>query len=157
MIELTHGDLLSAPVDALVNAVNTVGVMGKGIALQFRKKFPEMFRAYEMACRSGLVRVGTMHVFDRGISASGARWIVNFPTKRHWREPSRIEDIDAGLVDLIAVVRRLEIRSIAIPPLGCGLGGLEWSEVRQAIESAFGPEPNVSVLLFCPTEPVIRC
>jgi O-acetyl-ADP-ribose deacetylase (regulator of RNase III) len=150
MIELTRGDLLNAPVEALVNAVNTVGVMGKGIALQFRKKFPEMFRAYEAACRSAEVRIGAMHVFDRGDSFSSARWIVNFPTKRHWREPSRIADVDAGLVDLVAVVRRLGIKSIAIPPLGCGLGGLDWNEVRPRIESAFAADKELRVLLFCP-------
>ncbi len=156
MIEIAKGDLLTASAEALVNAVNTVGVMGKGIALQFREKFPEMFRVYELACRAGEVRVGGMHVFDRGASISSGRWIVNFPTKRHWREPSRIADIDAGLVDLVAVVRRLGIKSIAIPPLGCGLGGLNWNEVRPRIESAFEAEKEVRVLLFCPFEHVSR-
>ncbi len=150
MIELTRGDLLDAPAEALVNAVNTVGVMGKGIAFQFRKKFPEMFRAYESACRAGEVRVGAMHVFDRGKTEPNARWLVNFPSKRHWREPSRMADIDAGLLDLVTVVRRLGIKSIAIPPLGCGLGGLDWSEVRPRIESAFEAEKEVRVLPFCP-------
>ena len=150
MIELSRGDLLNAPVEALVNAVNTVGVMGKGIALQFREKFPEMFRLYQAACAAGEVRVGAMHVFDRGVSASSPRWVVNFPTKRHWREPSRIADIDAGLVDLVAAVYRLGIKSIAIPPLGCGLGGLDWSEVRPRIEAAFAGETEVRILLFCP-------
>jgi O-acetyl-ADP-ribose deacetylase (regulator of RNase III) len=152
MIELTNGDLLQAPVEALVNAVNTVGVMGKGIALQFRQSFPEMFRAYETACRAGEVRLGAMQVFDQGLFTNGARWIVNFPTKRHWREASLLAHIDSGLVDLVAVVQRLGVRSIAIPPLGCGLGGLDWSDVRPRIERAFEGLPEVRVLLFSPLE-----
>ena len=137
MIELVQGDLLQAPAEALVNAVNTVGVMGKGIALQFKQTYPEMFSAYEAECLTGKLNVGQMHVFDRGDSMKRVRWIINFPTKRHWREPSWIADIESGLVDLVATMQRLKIESIAIPPLGCGLGGLEWREVRPRIETAF--------------------
>ena len=150
MIEVTHGDLLSAPTEALVNAVNTVGVMGKGIALQFRQAFPEMFRAYATACKAGRVCVGKMDVFDRGVAASGPRWIINFPTKRHWREPSRLGDVEAGLVDLVATISNLEIRTIAVPPLGCGLGGLQWEEVRPRIEEALSGLANVKVLIYAP-------
>ena len=156
MIELTRGNLLDAPAEALVNAVNTVGVMGKGIALQFREKFPGMFRAYEAACRAGDLRVGTMHTFDCGPSTDGARWIVNFPTKRHWREPSRLSDVESGLLDLVATVRRLDIHTIAIPPLVCGLGGLDWNEVRPRVESAFRDLEGVRALLFCPHESTSR-
>ena len=95
MIRDAHGDLLSADVDALVNTVNTVGVMGKGIALQFKKRFPGNFKAYAAACKAGDVETGRMFVFDAG-QLVRPRWIINFPTKRHWKSNSRIEDIDAG-------------------------------------------------------------
>jgi O-acetyl-ADP-ribose deacetylase (regulator of RNase III) len=150
MIELVKGDLLAAKTDALVNAVNTVGVMGKGIALQFRQRFPAMSAAYELACRTGEVRIGRVYVFDRGERVEPARWIINFPTKRHWREPSRQADVEAGLVDLIGTVQRLKVRSIAIPPLGCGLGGLLWEDVHPRIEAAFATLADVHVLLYAP-------
>ncbi len=150
MIEIVHGDLFKAPTEALVNAVNTVGVMGKGIALQFRQVYPQMFVAYEVACKAGGVRIGQMQVFDRGAASEHARWIINFPTKRHWREPSRLADVGTGLVDLVATVQRLGIRSIAIPPLGCGLGGLDWKEVRPRIEVAFAALSDVRVQLYAP-------
>ncbi|MFT3868900.1 MAG: macro domain-containing protein [Nibricoccus sp.] len=151
MIELVQGDLLAARTEALVNAVNTVGIMGKGIALQFRNRFPEMFVAYETACRSGLVQSGKMHVFDRGESCTSARWIINFPTKKHWRDASRLSDVETGLVDLVATVQRLRIKSIAIPPLGCGLGGLDWVAVRPRIETAFASLADTKVLLYAPS------
>ena len=150
MIAITHGNLLEAPAEALVNTVNTVGVMGKGIALQFRQAYPEMFRAYEKACATGDVQLGRMQVFDLGGLAGGPRWIVNFPTKQDWRSRSRIADIDAGLVDLVAQIRRLKIKSIALPPLGCGNGGLDWQDVRPRIEGAMAELPDVRVLLYPP-------
>jgi O-acetyl-ADP-ribose deacetylase (regulator of RNase III) len=150
VIEITKGNLLEAPVEALVNTVNTQGIMGKGIALQFKQAFPEMFRDYEKACKAGEVQLGKMHVFDLGGLAGAARWIVNFPTKGHWRERSRLTDIEAGLEDLVTTILRLGIRSIAIPPLGCGNGGLNWAEVRPRIEAAFTNLPDVNVLLFEP-------
>ena len=150
MIELAQGNLLEAKVEALVNAVNTVGVMGAGIALQFRQSYPEMFKAYEQACKAGAVSPGKMHVFEIGKQGERPRWIINFPTKRDWREPSRLADVVAGLSDLVSQVRRLNIRSIAIPPLGCGLGGLDWDDVRPRIEQACTEMPDVQVLLFAP-------
>jgi len=150
MIELANGNLLAAPAEALVNTVNTAGVMGRGIALQFKQAYPGMFRAYEAACRAGEVTIGKMHVFDRGGLAGGPRWIINFPTKRHWRAASRIADVEAGLKDLVATIQRLGIRSIAIPPLGCGNGGLDWRDVRPRIEAAFAGLPDVRVLLYPP-------
>lgn len=150
MIELANGNLLAAPAEALVNTVNTAGVMGRGIALQFKQAYPGMFRAYEAACRAGEVTIGKMHVFDRGGLAGGPRWIINFPTKRHWRAASRIADVEAGLEDLVATIQRLSIRSIAIPPLGCGNGGLDWRDVRPRIEAAFARLPDVRVLLYAP-------
>jgi len=154
MIEAATGDLLDAPVEALVNAVNTVGVMGKGIALQYRERFPEMFDNYARACAAGEVCAGQMHVFDRGSQHTVARWIINFPTKRHWREPSRMTDIEAGLPALVATVRERRIRSLAVPALGCGLGGLPWDEVQPRIEQVFAPLADVHVLLYGPAGPV---
>jgi O-acetyl-ADP-ribose deacetylase (regulator of RNase III) len=149
-VTLTHGNLLKQDdVDAIVNTVNCVGVMGKGIALQFRNKWPENFRAYEAACKAKQVRPGRMFVFDSGALVK-PNFIINFPTKDHWRGNSRIEFIRDGLADLVAQIRRLGIRSIAIPPLGCGNGGLDWADVRPLIESAFAELPEVEVRLFPP-------
>jgi O-acetyl-ADP-ribose deacetylase (regulator of RNase III) len=149
MIQLTQGDILNADAEALVNTVNTVGVMGRGIALQFRKAFPENFTAYEAACQANQVQPGKMFVYDLK-RLYNPRLIINFPTKRHWKNKSRIEDIQTGLLDLINVVQERRIGSIAIPPLGCGLGGLSWEEVRPLIIEAFNSMPAVEVLLFEP-------
>ncbi len=149
MIDIVEGNILEADAEALVNTVNCVGFMGKGIALQFKQAFPANFMAYEAACQSEEVVPGRMFIFDNG-RLLNPRFIINFPTKRHWRGKSRIEDIRSGLKALIADVRRLEIRSIAVPPLGCGLGGLGWGEVRPLIERAFSELPDVRVLLFKP-------
>src|SRR6266850_4231018 len=132
MIELKRGDILEAKADALVNTVNCVGVMGRGIALQFRKAFPENFKVYEAACERKEVEPGTMLVFETG-RLTGPRYIINFPTKRHWKGKSRMEDIDAGLPALVEEIKKRGIRSVAVPPLGCGLGGLNWNDVRPRI------------------------
>lgn len=149
-VTITQGDLLRQDdVDAIVNTVNCVGVMGKGIALQFKNKWPANYSAYEAACKAKQVRPGTMFVFDSG-GLVKPNYIINFPTKDHWRGKSRIEFIRDGLVDLVKQIKRLGIRSIAIPPLGCGNGGLEWEEVRPLIEQAFAVLPDVEVRLFKP-------
>jgi O-acetyl-ADP-ribose deacetylase (regulator of RNase III) len=152
MIKLTQGDLLKAEAEALVNTVNCVGVMGRGVALQFRKAYPENFKAYVAACKAHLVQPGTMFIYQLH-RFDGPQFIINFPTKRHWKSASRIEDIKAGLVDLIHVVQQHHIRSIAVPPLGCGLGGLDWEDVRPLIIEAFQGLPEVDVLLFEPDGP----
>lgn len=149
MIEQAKGNLLTADAEALVNTVNCVGYMGKGIALQFKQAFPANFKAYEKACRAHEVKLGRMFIFETG-SMVGPRYIINFPTKQHWRGKSHIEDIESGLKALIAEVRRLGIRSIAVPPLGSGLGGLDWNVVRPMIEDAFSALPEVRVLLYSP-------
>lgn len=149
MIELASGDILKDESEAIVNTVNCVGVMGRGIALQFRNAWPENFKAYEAACKREEVQPGRMFVFDTG-QLTLPRFIVNFPTKRHWRGKSRIEDIDSGLSALVVVINERGIRSIAIPPLGSGLGGLEWSEVRPHIESALSGLPDVRVRIYEP-------
>jgi O-acetyl-ADP-ribose deacetylase (regulator of RNase III) len=149
MTELVEGNILKADVQALVNTVNTVGVMGKGIALQFKKAFPEMFEEYEKACNRGEVETGRMHVFDRG-SFLNPRFIINFPTKRHWKGKSKLADIRAGLQDLVRQVKDLQITSIAVPPLGCGHGGLSWADVKPLIIEAFEDLPDVQVLVYEP-------
>ena len=128
MIRFTHGDIFAQPAEAIVNPVNCVGVMGRGLALQFKHRYPDAFLAYRRACADGRVRPGCMFMFDTG--RDRPRWIVQFPTKRHWCDRSTIGDIEAGLRDLAATVARSGIRSIAIPPIGCGLGGLDWRAVR---------------------------
>lgn len=145
------GNILESEAEALVNTVNCEGVMGRGIALQFKQMFPDNFKKYVAACRRGDVEPGRMLVFETG-RTSGPTYIVNFPTKRHWRGKSRMEDIDAGLKALVAEVQDRGICSIAIPPLGCGLGGLDWSDVRPRIERAFSDLPQVKVLLFNPSD-----
>ena len=151
MIEITRGNVITAEVEALVNTVNCVGYMGKGIALQFKKAFPENFKAYARACKVEEVRPGKMFVYETG-SMLSPKYIINFPTKRHWRGKSRLEDIEAGLQALVEEVTRLGISSVAVPPLGCGLGGLNWSVVRPLIEEAFTRVPDMLVMLFEPIE-----
>jgi O-acetyl-ADP-ribose deacetylase (regulator of RNase III) len=149
MIELTTGDILRADAEAIVNTVNCVGFMGRGIAAQFKRAYPDNFRVYEAACKRGDVQPGRMLVFELPATAK-TRWIINFPTKRHWRAKSRLDDIEAGLVALVEEVRRRRIQSIAVPPLGCGHGGLSWIDVRPLIENAFATVPDVHVLLYEP-------
>ena len=149
MIEYTTGNLLEAETEALVNTVNTVGVMGKGIALMFKEAFPDNYHAYEAACKAGDVQTGRMFVTERQ-QLLGPRWIINFPTKRHWRGKSSLEWIDAGLVDLKRIIREKGISSVAIPPLGSGNGGLDWNEVKPRIEQALSDFDGVRVLVFEP-------
>uniref|UniRef100_UPI0035CB9AE4 type II toxin-antitoxin system antitoxin DNA ADP-ribosyl glycohydrolase DarG n=1 Tax=uncultured Sphingomonas sp. TaxID=158754 RepID=UPI0035CB9AE4 len=148
-IELRTGDILKANAEAIVNTVNCVGIMGRGIALQFKKAFPANFRAYALACENGEVQPGSMFVHDTD-SFTNPRYIINFPTKRHWKGKSRIEDIDSGLAALAREVTARGIKSIAIPPLGAGLGGLDWDDVRPRIEAALRDLPNLDVLIYEP-------
>lgn len=149
MITESHGNLLDADVDALVNTVNTVGVMGKGIALQFKRAYPQMFKAYAAQAKSGNLRMGRMHVWETGL-LDGPRFVINFPTKSHWKSNSKLSDIDSGLDDLAEVIRSLDIRSIAIPPLGCGHGGLQWREVEPLIRAKLENLDAVDIQLFPP-------
>jgi O-acetyl-ADP-ribose deacetylase (regulator of RNase III) len=149
MIEFKTGDILRADVEALVNTVNCVGIMGRGIALQFKNDFPENFKAYEAACAREEVQPGRMFVFETRM-LTNPKFIINFPTKRHWRGKSRLEDIESGLKALVEEVRTRGIRSIAIPPLGSGLGGLNWADVRQRIVAAFEGLDDTQVIVFEP-------
>ncbi len=150
MIRYTQGNLLDAQTEAIVNTVNEVGVMGKGIALMFREAFPENTKAYEAAAKRGEVRVGHVLVTENHALTS-PRWIINFPTKKHWRHPSKMEWIRSGLHDLARVLQEKKITSVALPPLGCGNGGLQWKLVRREIEAAFAPLHDVDFIVFEPT------
>jgi len=150
MIEFRTGDIVQADAEALVNTVNCVGIMGRGIALQFKNAFPDNFKAYEAACARDDVRPGRMFVFETGY-LTNPKYIVNFPTKRHWRGNSRIEDIEVGLRALVREIQKRGIRSIAIPQLGSGLGGLDWRVVRSRIEAALLDLDRVRVIVFEPS------
>lgn len=150
MITEGTGNLLEADTDAVVNTVNCVGVMGKGIALQFKRRYPSVYTTYRKACEAGEVTTGRMLPVETG-EMTGPTWVINFPTKKHWRSPSRLEWIESGLRDLRRVIAELGIKSIAIPPLGAGNGGLNWGDVEPLIRSTFADDPTVDVLLYAPT------
>ncbi len=150
MIRYTQGNLLEADVEVLVNTVNTVGVMGKGIALMFKDAFPENFKRYAEACKDKQVEVGHMFVIERN-ELIGPNWIVNFPTKKHWRHPTKMEWVTEGLQDLVRFIVEHQVKSIAIPPLGSGNGGLDWQDVRPRIEAAFAELKDVDVVVYEPT------
>ena len=152
MVKLVTGNLFEAKVEALVNPVNTVGVMGKGLALAFKKAFPANTKAYEAACRRRELAIGKVLVFEIG-EAALPRYILNFPSKAHWRDPSKLEYIEAGMKDLVRVLAQREIRSVAIPALGAGLGGLDWKVVRPIVMAPLARLPNVEALVFEPTPP----
>ena len=149
-MKFVQGNLLEAPVEALVNTVNTVGIMGKGIALMFKEAFPENFRAYEDACERKEVKIGHMFITESR-TFEGPRWIINFPTKKHWRQPSKMEWITEGLKDLQQVIREHNIHSIALPPLGAGNGGLNWLDVRLEIQRILGHLHDVEIIVYEPT------
>lgn len=149
MIRDSSGDIFGAIVEAIVNPVNCVGVMGAGLALQVRKRYPDAFATYAKACARGQLAPGGLIAHDRGF-AQIPRYIVNLPTKRHWRDPSRLADIDAGLVSLVDFIEFRRVRAIAIPALGSGLGGLAWEDVRPRIVAALSGLDGVDVLLFGP-------
>jgi O-acetyl-ADP-ribose deacetylase (regulator of RNase III) len=149
MIEYVTGDILASDAEALVNTVNCVGIMGRGIALQFKNAFPENFKTYAKACDLEQVQPGRMFVFENN-RLHEPKYIINFPTKRHWKGKSRMADIESGLIALKHEITERKIRSIAIPPLGSGLGGLDWSEVRPRIEKTLGDIPNLRVIVYEP-------
>lgn len=151
MIIEAQGNLLNANMEAIVNAVNCVGVMGKGLALTFKQAYPINFAQYKQACNAGKVKPGEMFITKIN-STTNPKYIINFPTKRHWQEKSYLADIEIGLVALVAKVKELEINSIAIPALGCGLGGLDWQIVKPLIINGFSVLPNVEVMLFAPKD-----
>lgn len=149
MVHTVSGNILTSKAEAIVNTVNTVGVMGKGIALQFKKAFPDNYEAYAAACKKGEVVPGKVFV-TKTFWMGSVKYVINFPTKRHWKGKSRLEDIENGLADLVEFVRENKIKSIAIPPLGCGLGGLSWQVVSKIIRKSFENLDDVEVFLYAP-------
>ncbi len=155
MFEFKQGNLLLEKADAIVNTVNCVGIMGKGIALQFKKAYPDNFRQYESACKKGQVILGKMFIVNLNTLVQ-PHYIINFPTKLHWKSDSKIENIEKGLLSLSEDIKRLNIKSIAIPPLGCGFGGLKWEDVKPKIESILGTLKDVRIVIFEPTKQDIK-
>ena len=150
MIEYTTGNIFESNAEAYVNPVNCVGVMGKGLALQFKQNYPQMFRSYEIACIHGQVDPGKHHVYCTGIKRPA--YIINFPTKRHWRDKSRLIDITYGLRMLNQVIAKHDIKSIALPPLGCGLGGLPWNQVGPIIERILQHSTADRIIVYEPAK-----
>jgi O-acetyl-ADP-ribose deacetylase (regulator of RNase III) len=151
MVRFTKGNILDAETEAIVNTVNTVGVMGKGIALMFKQAYPDNFQQYSNAVKRNEIGIGRVLPVETG-NLMGPKWILNFPTKKHWRQPSQLEWIESGLHDLIRTIERLGIRSVAVPPLGCGAGGLEWDSVRPMIERILGDVQDLDVVIYEPTQ-----
>lgn len=153
MIQFTKGNILESKADALINTVNTVGVMGKGIALQFKKTFPNNYQSYQKACKDGSIETGKLFVSKDSSISTGEKYIINFPTKTHWRKPSEYDYIKSGLIDLKRIIREHNIKSIAIPPLGAGNGGLNWEIVKELITSYLEDE-EVEIIVFEPTNQI---
>lgn len=149
LIKYVSGNILGADTEALVNPVNTVGVMGKGLALQFKKAFPDNYRFYKRACDKNEVLIGRMFVYQRN-SLINPRYIISFPTKKHWKEKSEISYVQDGLRYLVNVICENIIKSIALPALGCGLGGLEWENVQKIINESLSGWSDVDILIFEP-------
>lgn len=146
-MEFKQGNIFDANTEAIVNPVNCVGVMGKGLALQFKQRYPGNFRVYKLACETQELMIGKMLTTETQTPGT-PKYIINFPTKNHWKQNSRVQDIELGLINLVTEIHRLEITSIAIPALGCGNGGLQWSTVKPLIVSAFHQLPNIKVICF---------
>ena len=157
-LELKHNDLLKQQADAIINTVNCVGVMGKGIALQFKKAFPENYKAYAKACKNNEVKIGKMFIYQTGFLDSNihSKYIINFPTKEHWRGNSKIEYIEKGLDDLYNVIQDLNIKTLAMPPLGCGNGGLNWTDVKKLIINKLSPIEDLILYLYEPQISVLK-
>lgn len=150
MIQYITGNILESKAEALVNTVNTIGIMGKGIALQFKKAYPNNYKAYQYACKRDEVKVGKMFVTTDSNITSGEKIIINFPTKTNWRKPSEYQYIENGLDDLVEIINTKQIKSIAIPPLGAGNGGLNWEKVRKIIEQKLEHLP-IDIFVYEPT------
>ncbi len=146
MIKFVEGNLMESAAQALVNTVNLEGFMGKGIAYQFKKQYPKNFDEYNSACKNGVIQIGKSLVFFEN-----EKIIINFPTKDKWRSKSKIEYIRLGLMDLVQKIKQLNIKSIAIPPLGTGNGGLNWNEVRNMMIEYLKDLENCEIFIYEPS------
>jgi len=149
MIRFLTGNLFDSNAEAFVNTVNTQGVMGKGIALQFKERFPQNARAYIKACKEGAVAVGKLFITKEKGLYQNEKTIINFPTKTTWRKPSEYSYIEEGLKELVETIKERQILSIAIPPLGAGNGGLNWVRVKQLIVQYLTPL-NAKIYVYEP-------
>lgn len=155
MIKFIKGNLLESDAEALVNTVNTVGVMGKGIALQFKNQFPENFKVYSKACKNSEFNIGDLLITEENsLLHNDKRIIINFPTKTDWRKPSEYSYIEKGLVALVEYLKKSEIKSIAIPPLGAGHGGLKWEVVRKMMEFYFRDFYDKEIIVYQPNDAI---
>lgn len=145
MVTFVKGDILKSPAQVVTNPINCAGVMGKGLAAQFKKNYSEMFNDYKRRCASGDVRIGRPYIWE-----NDSTQILLFPTKNSWREKSRLEDVEAGLKFLAANYVDLGITSLALPALGCGNGGLSWNDVRELIIKSLGSIPDLEVFVYEP-------
>ena len=143
MISFVKGNIFDSEAEMLVNPVNTVGVMGKGLALEFKKRYPRMFEDYKIACNQGLFYIGQLM-----ICTEKDHRILLFPTKKHWKYPSKIEYIESGLRAFVGVSKTMNISTIAFPPLGCGCGGLKWDDVKPLMEQYLAPLPQITYI-YC--------
>lgn len=157
-IEYKNGNMFDEPTEAIVNTVNCVGVMGKGVALEFKNRWPENYRAYKELCDKNLLVTGQMFVFQNiSMFDNGShKYLINFPTKKHWRSKSKISYIEEGLDALILEITKLKIKSVSLPPLGCGNGGLEWSDVKTLIEAKLSNITNTKFVVFVPKEYLVN-
>ncbi|MDR6564701.1 MULTISPECIES: macro domain-containing protein [unclassified Arcicella] len=155
MIKYITGNILESKAQSLINTVNTDGVMGKGIALQFKKAYPNNFKAYAEACKKEEIGIGKLFVSKDSNISSGEKIIINFPTKQSWRKPSEYSFIELGLNDLVKVIETNQIKSIAIPPLGAGNGGLEWEKVKRIIEQKLN-HLETDIFVYEPTAEIIE-
>lgn len=151
MIEYKQGDIFTSDCEAIINTVNTKGIMGKGLALQFKKRYPDNFKAYEKACENEQVQLGKMFIFNRN-TLDNPKYIINFPTKGHWKSKSKLKDIEEGFDDLLIQLAKYNIKSVAIPPLGSGLGGLDWKQVKTIISAKTINHDGIDFVVYEPLE-----
>ncbi|WP_338815028.1 macro domain-containing protein [Bernardetia sp. Wsw4-3y2] len=150
----TKGNILESNTEVIINPVNTVGVMGKGLALQFKQKFPTNYKIYKEACKNKTIDIGKLLLvsdFKNESNLERKQFIINFPTKKHWRNPSKIEYIEEGLKDLVRIIETQKFESMAIPALGCGLGGLEWEDVRFLLEKYLEKIEGIKITIYEPS------
>jgi O-acetyl-ADP-ribose deacetylase (regulator of RNase III) len=145
LVTFVKGNIFQSPAQVLTNPVNCVGIMGKGVAIEFKNRFPQLFSDYQQRCAKGQVIPGKPYLWE-----DDSNQILNFPTKRHWRDKSLLQDIEDGLKHLASSYEQLGIQSIAMPALGCGLGGLKWSDVQPLIEKHLGGIPDLDVYVYEP-------